>query len=77
MISEPAEADFDVVTPAALMMVTVTLTVSFAGTEQIIDRVLSLDWFVDDVVHFIVELVVGGVHTSWTDVFVVLIILRK
>ena len=64
MISEPAEAVFDAVTPAALVIVTATSTVSFAGTEQIIDRVLSLDWFVDDVVHFIVELVIGGVHTS-------------
>ena len=71
MISKPAEADFDVVTPAALMMVTVTLTVSLAGTEQIIDWVLSLDWFFDDVVHVIVELVIGGVHTSWPNVFVV------
>ena len=69
MMSKPAETDSDVVTPAVI--VTVTLTVSFAGTQQIIDRVLLLDWFVNDVVHVIVELVIGGVHTSWTDVFVV------
>ena len=59
--SKPAEADFDVATPAALVIVTVTLMVSFAGTEQFIDRV-SLDWFVDDVVHVIVDMVTGGVH---------------
>ena len=47
------------------MIVTVILTVSFAGTEQFIDRVLSLDWCVDDEVHVIVELVIGGVHTSF------------
>ena len=42
------------------MIVTVTLTASFAGTEHL---VLSLDWFVDDVVHVIVDLVIGGVHS--------------
>ena len=63
--SKPAEADLDAVTPTALMMVTVTLTVSFAGTEH---RVL--DWFVDDVVHVTIDLVIRGVHTSSLDVFV-------
>ena len=44
------------------MMVTVTLIVSFAGTEHRV--LLLLDWFVDDVVHVMVQLVIGGVHTS-------------
>ena len=42
-VSEPEEADSDAVTPAALVIVTVALTVLFAGTEQFIDRVLLLD----------------------------------
>lgn len=63
--SKPAEADFDALTPAALVIMTVALTISFAGTEQFIDLVLLLDWCVDDVVHIIVELVIGGVHKLW------------
>ena len=42
--SKPVEADFDAVTPAALVIVTVALTASFAGTEQFIVCVLLLDW---------------------------------
>ena len=41
--SKPADTDFNVVTPASLVTVTVAVMVSFAGTEQIIDLVLLLD----------------------------------
>ena len=41
--NKPAELGFVVVTPAALVMVTVASMVSFDGTEQIIDLVLLLD----------------------------------
>ena len=61
MISKPAEVDFDVVNPTVSMMVTVTLIVSFAGTEH---RVLLLDWCVDGVVHVMIDLVIGGVYMS-------------
>ena len=42
---------------------TVAIRISVAGTEHIIDLVLLLDCFIDDVVHFIVDIVMGGVHT--------------
>ena len=44
------------------MMVTVTLMISIAGTEHRV--LLLLDWFVDDVVHVMIDLVIGGVHMS-------------
>ena len=62
-LNKPEDDDFITVLPAALVTVTFTLSISFDGTEQIIDLVLSLDRFVDDVVHVIVDILMGGVHT--------------